>query len=63
MNQRILVLTNSFGGLYSFRKEVMKALVDKGYHVVITAPNKNDDMKVKWFDNIGCRLIEMPFKR
>ncbi len=57
----ILILTNNFGGLYSFRKEVMKALVDKGYHVVITAPSKNDAMKVAWFENIGCRLIEMPF--
>ena len=57
----ILVLTNNFGGLYSFRKEVMKALVDKGYHVVITAPSKNDAMKVAWFENIGCRLVEMPF--
>ena len=57
----ILVLTNNFGGLYSFRKEVMKALVDKGYHVVISAPSKNDAMKVAWFENIGCRLIEIPF--
>lgn len=57
----ILVLTNNFGGLYSFRKEVMKALVDKGYHVVITAPSKNDAMKVAWFENIGCRLVELPF--
>ena len=57
----ILVLTNNFGGLYSFRKEVMKALVDKGYHIVISAPSKNDAMKVAWFENIGCRLIEMPF--
>lgn len=57
----ILVLTNSFGGLYSFRKEVMKALVDKGYNVVISAPNKNDSINVTWFENIGCRLIDMPF--
>ena len=59
----ILVLTNNFGGLYSFRKEVMKALVDKGYKVVISAPNKDDAMKVAWFENIGCRLIETPFNR
>ena len=58
---KILVLTNNFGGLYSFRKEVMKALVDNGYHVVISAPSKNDTMKVSWFEKIGCRLIEMPF--
>lgn len=59
----ILVLTNNFGGLYSFRKEVMKAMVDKGYHVVISAPSKDDAMKVAWFENIGCKLIEIPFNR
>lgn len=63
MNKRILVLTNSFGGLYSFRKEVMKALVDKGYNVVISAPKYNDAMKVTWFENNGCSLIEMPYNR
>ena len=60
---KILVLTNSFGGLYSFRKEVMKALVDKGYKVVISAPNKVDPLKTAWFENIGCRLIENSFNR
>ena len=60
---KILVLTNNFGGLYSFRKEVMKAMVDKGYHVVISAPSKDDAMKVAWFENIGCKLIEIPFNR
>lgn len=59
----ILVLTNNFGGLYSFRREVMKALLNKGHHVVISAPNKNDTMKVAWFENIGCKLIDIPFNR
>ena len=59
----ILVLTNNFGGLYSFRKEVMQALVERGYKVVISGPGKDDSLKVKWFENIGCRLIETPFNR
>lgn len=60
---KILILTNNFAGLYNFRKEVIKALVDKGYHVVISAPSKDDAMKVAWFENIGCKLIETPFNR
>lgn len=60
---KILVLTNNFSGLYNFRKEVVKALVDKGYDVVISAPAKDDSIKVTWFENIGCRLIETPFNR
>lgn len=59
----ILVLTNNFGGLYSFRKEVMKALVDKGYHVVISAPSKSNAIKVTWFENIGCKHVDTPFNR
>lgn len=60
---KILVLTNNFEGLYSFRKEVMKALLDKGYDVFISAPSKDDAMKVAWFENVGCKLIETPFNR
>ena len=33
MKETILVLTNSIAGLQSFRKEVMKAIVDEGYQL------------------------------
>lgn len=59
----ILVLTNNFNGLYNFRKEVMKALMDKGYHVVISAPSRDEAMKVAWFENIGCKYVDTPFNR
>lgn len=60
---KILVLTNNFGGLYNFRKEVIKALVDKAYQVVVSAPGINDVMKVAWFENIGCKHVDTPFNR
>lgn len=41
----------------------MKALVDKGYHVVISAPVKDDALRMAWFEEIGCRLIVTPFNR
>ena len=60
MNNRILILTNNFVGLYSFRKEVVKALFDKGNEVVISAPY---DEKRVYFEEIGCRLIDTQFNR
>lgn len=63
MNKRILVLSNSWGGLHSFRKEVFQALVDSGYEVFISCPFDNDEIKAKWFESIGCKLIETVFNR
>ena len=44
MSNSVLVLTNSLGGLYSFRKEVIAAIVNDGYYVVISTPH---DLKEK----------------
>ena len=57
---KILILTNNFGGLHSFRKEVVKAIRDKGYEVTISAPY---DEKRHYFEEIGCRLIDTQFNR
>ena len=61
MKERILVLTNNIGGLHSFRKEVMKAIVDAGYEVYISEPD--DDERVKYFEEIGCHIIKTSFNR
>lgn len=57
---KILVLTNNIGGLHSFRKEVMKALVDRGHELTISAPF---DEKKSYFEEIGCSLIDTKFNR
>lgn len=57
---KILILTNNFGGLYSFRKEVVKAIRDEGHEVIVSAPF---DEKRKYFEEIGCRLINTQFSR
>ncbi len=57
---KILILTNNFLGLYSFRKEVVKTLIDKGCHLAISAPF---DEKTKYFEGIGCRLFYTQFNR
>ena len=61
MPERILILTNNIGGLFSFRKEVVKAIVDAGYEVSISKPD--DDERVNYFKSIGCQIIDTPFNR
>lgn len=61
MKGTILVLTNNIGGLHSFRKEVMKAIVDEGYEVYISEPD--DDERVKYFEEIGCHIIKTDLDR
>ena len=51
---KILILTNNFGGLHSFRREVVQAVVDKGYRVSISAPV---DFKTHFFEELGCEII------
>ena len=57
----ILVLTNNIGGLPSFRKEVMKAMVDEGYKVVISHPDEDD--RIAYFTGIGCEDVLTEFNR
>lgn len=61
MSKNVLVLTNSIAGLHSFRKEVMKAVVDAGYEVYISEPD--NDERVKYFECIGCHIIRTDFNR
>ena len=61
MNQSILILTNNIGGLHSFRKEVVKAIVDAGCKVYISEPD--DDVRVRYFESIGCQIIKTSFNR
>ncbi len=60
-NNSILVLTNFIGGLHSFRKEVMKAILDAGFEVYISAPN--NDERVEYFKGIGCHIIDTDIDR
>lgn len=57
---KILILSNNFGGLYSFRKEVVKALRDNDYEIVVSAPF---DQRRKYFEEIGCSLVDTQFNR
>lgn len=62
MKGTVLVLTNFIAGLHSFRKEVMKAIVDEGYELYISVPD-SDDERAKYFENIGCHIIKTTLDR
>lgn len=56
---RVLVLTNSSGGLYDFRNEFVKALVEEN-QVFISMP---DDTKEKELMEEGCQIIKTAINR
>lgn len=57
----VLVLANKTSGLHSFRKEVMKAIVDAGCELYISVPD--EDERIKFFEGIGCHIIKTTFDR
>ena len=61
MIKNVLILTNSIGGLHSFRKEVVKAIVNAGYEVIISAPEMVN--KANYFTEIGCKVELIDFNR
>lgn len=62
MNQTILILSNAITGLHSFRKEVIKAIVNDGYDVSIFVPD-SENSKADYFREIGCKVINTSFNR
>ncbi len=60
MLKKILILANNDVGLYNFRKELLKRLVDEGYKVLISLPygGRVEDLK-----KIGCKYIKTDVSR
>lgn len=58
--QKILILTNSINGLYSFRRELIEELLQNSLNVIISAP---DDTRTNYFKDIGCNMIETNISR
>lgn len=56
---RVLILANSDGGLYKFRKELIQKLIKK-YEVYISLPNGDFIPKLQ---ELGCKFIETPISR
>jgi len=58
--EKVLIITNSLGGLYSFRNELVQCLLDKNYSVVIAAP---DSETKESFIERGCKYIETSLEK
>jgi glycosyltransferase involved in cell wall biosynthesis len=57
----VLILSNNLFGLFSFRKEVVKAICDAGYKVFISVPE--EDAKASYFRGLGCEVMIKAFNR
>lgn len=57
---KILILTNSINGLYSFRIELIEELLTREFQVAISAPF---DKRTNYFKDIGCNMIETSINR
>lgn len=55
MSNTVLILANSLSGLYSFRKEVIEAILKEGYNVMISSPHDLEE-KEEYFRSIGCEF-------
>lgn len=57
---KILVLANFGMGLYNFRKELLKELINQNNEVYISLPNDEYVPKLK---NLGCKFVETNLER
>lgn len=60
MSKKILILSNHFITIYAFRKEVIQRMVEEGNEVYISTP---EDEQNKFFENMGCKIIETSMER
>lgn len=58
--KRILFLANHFITLYSFRKEMINAMVKQGHELYLSLPKSDEN---KYFEDFGCHIIETEIDR
>lgn len=58
--KRILFLANHFITLYSFRKEMINAMVRQGHELYLSLPKSDEN---KYFEDLGCHIIETEIDR
>lgn len=57
---KILILGNSAGGTYNFRKELLQELIKRNHEVFLSVPN---DDYVERIEALGCKVIITEFYR
>lgn len=58
--KRVLILSNSSGGFYNFRKELIEELICDGFEVYVSTPKGN---KIDLLQEIGAKYIETSIDR
>lgn len=58
--KRILFLANHFITLYSFRKEMINAMVKQGHELYLSLPPSEEN---KYFEDLGCHIVETEIDR
>ncbi|MFI3328894.1 MAG: glycosyltransferase family 4 protein [bacterium] len=58
--KKILIVSNSAVGLYNFRRELLKELIDNGYDVLVAVPKVE---RVLDLESMGCTFIEVKMNR
>ena len=58
--KRVLFLANHFITLYSFRKEMINAMVKQGYELYLSLPKSEEN---KYFQDLGCHIVETEIDR
>lgn len=58
--KKILILANSSGGLYNFRRELLEALIEKNNQVIVSTPM---GPKINLIEEIGCIVKKANIKR
>ena len=58
--KKILFLSNHFITLFSFRKELIKRLCERGHEVYISSP---EDEQFAYFEEMGCKIIPTAMSR
>ena len=63
MEEKILILANSVNGLYNFRSELVKTLINNKYRIYFSVPQNKKHDKVKLLENIGAQHIHTNINR
>jgi galacturonosyltransferase len=62
-NKKILILANSVNGLYNFRAELIKDLIENNYYIYFSVPQKRSHVKVKLLEKTGAVHIHTKINR
>lgn len=58
--KKVVILANHYITIYSFRKELVKAIIGNGCEVVAAIPVTEDAKKI---EDLGCRVVDVPVSR